>query len=100
LIPDCGDQWIFLQDKTREDINLKLSELMNNYIIKTLKLVKLGGAIIFSKIYDHKNCIINGIQFNDFFDAMIYFLNLQGCKTEKRYYNSYQIYYIIGFRTK
>jgi hypothetical protein len=100
LIPDCSDKWAFLQNETLGDININLSRLMNEYIIKTLRLVKLGGAIIFSKLYDRKNCIINGIQFNDFFDAIIHFLNIHGFKTEKRYYDFYQIYFIIGFRTK
>jgi hypothetical protein len=99
LIPDCGGKWFTLQqDKKLLDKNL--SELINNNVINVLRLVKLGGAIIFSKIYDNKKCNINGKLFEDLFSAMIYFMEQNGFRTEKRYYEMYQIYYIIGFRIK
>ena len=95
FIPDCGGLWLNLQLKdildgwrtiykfTPEDKENNLS-LLIDYIIKVSKLVKINGIISFGKILVEGPCKVKGIDFNNFTEAIKYFLNDIGFETYDR----------------
>jgi len=102
FIPDCGGIWYELQTKFTENTpevkNNNLS-LIIDYIIKVLNLVKINGIITFGKILFREPCKIRDIDFNNFIEAIMYFLKennfISYCKSSL-IYSGYEL--IIGKR--
>lgn len=111
FIPDCGGEWYTLQNKYQnikrddgsnfikllscEEINCNLSKLID-IILNTVKLVKPGGLILFSKFLYEEKCIVKGKNFDKFSLAILYFLNEHGLNPEIIKNLQYGIDYIIA----
>jgi hypothetical protein len=89
MVPDCGGEWIESQSETigklfgpktaltKDEQNMRKSFLIG-LCINLTRVVKKRGIICFSKFISNSSCIIEGIEYKTFSQALNFYLNENG----------------------